>query len=77
MKILNVLYCLLLLTPSAFAQDNLQWLRDDSRTDAHVLNYLTHENKITNTFKTALKPQILQLMNEWKTNQPIKSLSLT
>lgn len=75
MKFLNVLYCLVLFSSLTFAQDNLNWLKDSSRSNPEVLKYLNNENKLTYEFKTKVKPKTDALVEEWQHNQPIKSES--
>ncbi|OCH26734.1 protease [Aliivibrio fischeri] len=75
MKFLNILYCLVLFSSLAFAQDNLNWLKDSSRSNPEVLKYLNNENKLTYEFKTKVKPKTDALLEEWQHNQPIKSES--
>lgn len=75
MKFLNVLYCLVLFSSLTFAQNNLNWLKDSSRSNPEVLKYLNNENKLTYKFKTKVKPKTDALVEEWQHNQPIKSES--
>lgn len=73
MKFINVCYSLFIFTLSVSATDNLEWLRDDSRTNEHVIHHLKSENKHADKFKAGLKPSITKLLQEWQGNQPTVS----
>lgn len=73
MNYFTLFYWLLILSAPTFAQDDLQWLRDDSRSNTQVIDYLSNENTQTEKFKATLEPKINELLQEWQDNHPIKS----
>lgn len=67
MKLLNVL--LLTTSLSAFytyAETDYQWLRDDSRSEPAVKQFLAEHNRKTDHWFAPAKPLVQELVNEWQ-----------
>ncbi|MBW3695454.1 S9 family peptidase [Vibrio sp. T187] len=73
MKVFKALIVSALLISGANAADELSWLRDDSRSEPKVLNYLKEQNQSTHQYQAKIKPQIDSLLAEWQRNRPLRS----
>lgn len=54
-------------------QYDFQWLRDDSRTDTGVMNYLKQRNIEAEQFQKTLQPLADSLLSEWTNNRPTRA----
>ncbi|WP_261905076.1 prolyl oligopeptidase family serine peptidase [Vibrio fortis] len=62
-----------LISGSVIAEDRFSWLRDDSRSNERVLDYLEKQNETTDAFQKTLQHEIDSLQSMWRENRPQRS----
>ena len=73
MKLIRALLVTVVFSGSVLSEDNLAWLRDDSRTNSEVLTYLKKENELTQQYKAQIQSISDELLYEWRKNTPVRS----
>lgn len=73
MRLVKVLFFSALLSGNAVSEDIFSWLRDETRSEARVLDYLKKENKLTQQYKGNIQSYSDELLSEWHRNRPERS----
>ncbi|NOH97153.1 prolyl oligopeptidase family serine peptidase [Vibrio sp. 99-70-13A1] len=73
MKLIRALLVTVVFSGSVLSEDNLAWLRDDSREKTEVLDYLKKENDLTQQYQAQIQPFSDALLNEWRKNTSVRS----
>lgn len=61
------------LSGSVSAADQFSWMRDDSRSNEKVINYLNKQNDKTNLYQDKVRFESESLLKSWQENRPTRS----